>query len=80
MSEDMDLPKFFSKVMDIFATSMPTLRDEVVKLDQRIGERFERMERVMRMIQQELGEMRGTLMTIEARLRVIEENGESSFQ
>ena len=80
MSEDIDLPRFFSIVMDVFATSIPMLQDELRKLDERMGERFERMERVVRMIQEELGQMRGTLMTIEARLRVIEENEESSFQ
>ena len=80
MTEDMDLPKFFSKVMDIFATSMPMLQDELRKFDERMGERFERMERVMRMIQREQEHMRGTLMTIEARLREVEANMEVSFQ
>ena len=76
----MDLPRFFSKVMDVFATSMPMLQDELRKLDQRMGKRFERMERVVRGSQEEVAQMRGTLWNIETRLREIEANVEVSFQ
>ena len=80
MSDDMDLPKLFSKVMDIFATSMPMLQYELLKLDEKMGERFEPMERVVRGIQEELAQMRGTLWNIETRLREVEANMDVSFQ
>ena len=80
MSEEMDLPRFFSKVMDVFATSMPMLQEEVRKLEERIGERLELMEQAVRAIHEELGQMRGTLNAIEEQLREIELNTELNFQ